>query len=118
MSQVSKVDQAQVVVFQHVYGVATSLGSMGCVVESMEAGDVYGSHSGSFFVRVELRLPGQRIRCCVVSMLVCGEHRVSFDGDGRIGSVSYTHLRAHETDSYLVCRLLLEKKKKQQIYSI
>src|SRR5665647_3842565 len=27
--------------------------------------------------------------------------------------VSYTHLRAHETDSYLVCRLLLEKKKKQ-----
>src|SRR5680860_1668671 len=28
--------------------------------------------------------------------------------------VSYTHLRAHETDSYLVCRLLLEKKKKKQ----
>src|SRR5680860_903027 len=26
------------------------------------------------------------------------------------GTVSYTHLRAHETDSYLVCRLLLEKK--------
>src|SRR5664279_1824160 len=25
-----------------------------------------------------------------------------------IVSVSYTHLRAHETDSYLVCRLLLE----------
>src|SRR5664279_3741818 len=30
-----------------------------------------------------------------------------------IGAVSYTHLRAHETDSYLVCRLLLEKKKKK-----
>src|SRR5665647_3524117 len=29
-----------------------------------------------------------------------------------ITTVSYTHLRAHETDSYLVCRLLLEKKKK------
>ena len=28
-------------------------------------------------------------------------------------AVSYTHLRAHETDSYLVCRLLLEKKKKE-----
>src|SRR5664279_234014 len=27
-----------------------------------------------------------------------------------IKPVSYTHLRAHETDSYLVCRLLLEKK--------
>src|SRR5680860_1888277 len=28
-----------------------------------------------------------------------------------VSPVSYTHLRAHETDSYLVCRLLLEKKK-------
>src|SRR5680860_1891619 len=28
-----------------------------------------------------------------------------------VRAVSYTHLRAHETDSYLVCRLLLEKKK-------
>ena len=34
--------------------------------------------------------------------------RVSDDGEE---AVSYTHLRAHETDSYLVCRLLLEKKK-------
>ena len=31
-----------------------------------------------------------------------------------LAPVSYTHLRAHETDSYLVCRLLLEKKKKTQ----
>ena len=29
-------------------------------------------------------------------------------------TVSYTHLRAHETDSYLVCRLLLEKKRVKQ----
>src|SRR5664279_498994 len=29
-----------------------------------------------------------------------------------LNAVSYTHLRAHETDSYIVCRLLLEKKKK------
>src|SRR5450756_2387500 len=29
-------------------------------------------------------------------------------------SVSYTHLRAHETRHDLVCRLLLEKKKKQR----
>ena len=28
----------------------------------------------------------------------------------KLNAVSYTHLRAHETDSYLVCRLLLEKK--------
>src|SRR5678815_3367484 len=26
-----------------------------------------------------------------------------------VGSVSYTHLRAHETPEHLVCRLLLEK---------
>ena len=28
-------------------------------------------------------------------------------------SVSYTHLRAHETKANLVCRLLLEKKKQK-----
>src|SRR5450756_2829065 len=36
-------------------------------------------------------------------------------------SVSYTHLRAHETRHDLVCRLLLEKKKKKNnkiIYNI
>ena len=32
------------------------------------------------------------------------------DYENIIESVSYTHLRAHETDSYLVCRLLLEKR--------
>eukprot|EP00831_Metopus_contortus_P043767 TRINITY_DN35123_c0_g1_i1.p3 TRINITY_DN35123_c0_g1~~TRINITY_DN35123_c0_g1_i1.p3 ORF type:complete len:115 (-),score=40.70 TRINITY_DN35123_c0_g1_i1:41-385(-) len=32
--------------------------------------------------------------------------------DGDV-SVSYTHLRAHETSLHLVCRLLLEKKKKK-----
>ena len=31
-----------------------------------------------------------------------------------IRSVSYTHLRAHETEADLVCRLLLEKKKKKK----
>eukprot|EP00658_Telonema_sp_P-2_P023502 TRINITY_DN19423_c0_g1_i4.p1 TRINITY_DN19423_c0_g1~~TRINITY_DN19423_c0_g1_i4.p1 ORF type:complete len:105 (+),score=25.49 TRINITY_DN19423_c0_g1_i4:475-789(+) len=34
----------------------------------------------------------------------------------RSGTVSYTHLRAHETPEHLVCRLLLEKKKKKQQY--
>src|SRR5678816_55225 len=29
-----------------------------------------------------------------------------------VKAVSYTHLRAHETPEHLVCRLLLEKKKK------
>ena len=31
--------------------------------------------------------------------------------DNERGTVSYTHLRAHETKANLVCRLLLEKKK-------
>src|SRR5680860_1615113 len=39
--------------------------------------------------------------------------REHFGGGMRGWAVSYTHLRAHETDSYLVCRLLLEKKKKK-----
>src|SRR5674536_371143 len=33
--------------------------------------------------------------------------------DGYLIPVSYTHLRAHETPEHLVCRLLLEKKKKK-----
>ena len=39
---------------------------------------------------------------------ICQHYPLSIHG---VGTVSYTHLRAHETDSYLVCRLLLEKKK-------
>src|SRR5450759_1417718 len=35
----------------------------------------------------------------------------TFAFTGSIRSVSYTHLRAHETRHELVCRLLLEKKK-------
>eukprot|EP00658_Telonema_sp_P-2_P071385 TRINITY_DN60656_c0_g1_i1.p1 TRINITY_DN60656_c0_g1~~TRINITY_DN60656_c0_g1_i1.p1 ORF type:complete len:601 (+),score=87.03 TRINITY_DN60656_c0_g1_i1:575-2377(+) len=37
--------------------------------------------------------------------------------DQGIVSVSYTHLRAHETPEHLVCRLLLEKKKKKKLNS-
>src|SRR5680860_1774137 len=39
-----------------------------------------------------------------------GDEGVGAAGLKGVGPVSYTHLRAHETDSYLVCRLLLEKK--------
>src|SRR5678815_310931 len=42
--------------------------------------------------------------------------RVAHEGVGLsplcVMAVSYTHLRAHETPEHLVCRLLLEKKKK------
>ena len=36
----------------------------------------------------------------------------------KAGAVSYTHLRAHETVLDLVCRLLLEKKKKTTIMNL
>ena len=35
-----------------------------------------------------------------------------------VNPVSYTHLRAHETVLDLVCRLLLEKKKKKHMKEI
>ena len=38
---------------------------------------------------------------------------VKISGKTGKGTVSYTHLRAHETGRNLVCRLLLEKKKKK-----
>ena len=39
------------------------------------------------------------------------ENKVSITDEAVAKSVSYTHLRAHETVLDLVCRLLLEKKK-------
>src|SRR5680860_235986 len=54
------------------------------------------------------RMAGLPVETVYVS--IAGEHISSTNNKG---SVSYTHLRAHETDSYLVCRLLLEKKKKK-----
>ena len=39
-----------------------------------------------------------------------------FDNVAARWSVSYTHLRAHETVLDLVCRLLLEKKKNNKEY--
>src|SRR5678815_150118 len=41
------------------------------------------------------------------------DNAVTAGGGGWAMAVSYTHLRAHETPEHLVCRLLLEKKKKQ-----
>src|SRR5664279_6068730 len=59
-----------------------------------------------------------RSPCCLkFSEALLGVHS-TFDGSLILFEnvvqvpVSYTHLRAHETESYLVCRLLLEKKKK------
>src|SRR5678809_1278533 len=40
------------------------------------------------------------------------KYDVEIVSDENINTVSYTHLRAHETGRNIVCRLLLEKKKK------
>src|SRR5680860_1751115 len=57
------------------------------------------------------RVRGSSPCAATTCILGCGPWRLHL---GFVyGPVSYTHLRAHETDSYLVCRLLLEKKKKK-----
>src|SRR5680860_968448 len=55
----------------------------------------------------DIILPGM-VHATIVRPEVFGSKKIKVDASK---SVSYTHLRAHETDSYLVCRLLLEKKK-------
>src|SRR5450756_3069275 len=47
-----------------------------------------------------------------VNRLVAALADMGIEKGERVGPVSYTHLRAHETRHDLVCRLLLEKKKK------
>src|SRR5450756_1230632 len=46
--------------------------------------------------------------------IVEGAARLWAESDIIFKAVSYTHLRAHETRHDLVCRLLLEKKKKNK----
>src|SRR5664279_6366877 len=61
------------------------------------------------------RLDGNSVSAGPLRAAAClrfRDHRVQ-DNALYPATVSYTHLRAHETDSYLVCRLLLEKKKKK-----
>eukprot|EP00658_Telonema_sp_P-2_P004594 TRINITY_DN11706_c0_g1_i4.p1 TRINITY_DN11706_c0_g1~~TRINITY_DN11706_c0_g1_i4.p1 ORF type:complete len:283 (+),score=22.51 TRINITY_DN11706_c0_g1_i4:706-1554(+) len=57
---------------------------------------------------VGLEPAGERELVTVGGLALVGEGLLS------LLSVSYTHLRAHETPEHLVCRLLLEKKKKKK----
>ena len=65
------------------------------------------------FIRLEL-MTGIRLG----ELVVLRWDDISYDGVLNVDKtmitlpVSYTHLRAHETPEHLVCRLLLEKKKK------
>src|SRR5450756_2150682 len=78
--------------------VTTVMSNLGLCRSLEELGIEYGqTQVGDRYVLEEMESTGA---------LVGGEQ------SGHIISVSYTHLRAHETRHDLVCRLLLEKKKK------
>src|SRR5450759_5871211 len=55
---------------------------------------------------------GNRKKVSIVQSMLHSPKLLILD-EPTTGPVSYTHLRAHETRHDLVCRLLLEKKKKQ-----
>ena len=59
----------------------------------------------------------ERLQTAVELFGIDHENRDDLAADCDV-SVSYTHLRAHETVLDLVCRLLLEKKKKKEIDTI
>eukprot|EP00658_Telonema_sp_P-2_P010690 TRINITY_DN1403_c0_g1_i1.p1 TRINITY_DN1403_c0_g1~~TRINITY_DN1403_c0_g1_i1.p1 ORF type:complete len:135 (+),score=36.51 TRINITY_DN1403_c0_g1_i1:425-829(+) len=82
-------------------------------------------HACSF----ELRLPGMAsaiinlLSCTALAAFLAAARSLLTSCSARMHSnhnnnprtpVSYTHLRAHETPEHLVCRLLLEKKKKNK----
>ena len=65
--------------------------------------------NSDFQVRIKRHANSTRKRASIDGKAV----RAARDFYGRVRAipVSYTHLRAHETEADLVCRLLLEKKK-------
>ena len=73
---------------------------------SSAASDVYKRQSTP-------RFGVQAIRAATLSPLTMPVTAITISGL-TFQPVSYTHLRAHETVLDLVCRLLLEKKKKQK----
>ena len=62
---------------------------------------------------------GRQESLCMAAIAACSSGLFTFDSSSLyslgnsayVTTVSYTHLRAHETVLDLVCRLLLEKKK-------
>src|SRR5665254_20853 len=78
---------------------------------------------GVFFLMIRRPPRSTRVRSSAASdvykrqvILDLVKHRIGEPDctGGFLCPVSYTHLRAHETPEHLVCRLLLEKKKKKQ----
>src|SRR5664279_3471701 len=86
--------------------IPNTLSWSGALAEFMPQGDYYGAGTGQFGA-----LKSDPAFYDNVTK-VWRNHTLKFGFYWDQSAVSYTHLRAHETDSYLVCRLLLEKKKK------
>ena len=64
------------------------------------------------------KLAGAGIHAGYYKAALSGAESIEESDAGYVKTVSYTHLRAHETDSYLVCRLLLEKKKRRRTHCL
>ena len=60
--------------------------------------------------KIDIKTPAIPITAIRLPIMVAAEYKKLCG----VIAVSYTHLRAHETPEHLVCRLLLEKKKKQK----
>src|SRR5665647_1305724 len=82
------------------------------IVRGIERRDIFNNdHDRQLFVdRFSSLLSETGVHCYAWALLSNHFHLLLMPTST---PVSYTHLRAHETDSYLVCRLLLEKKKKK-----
>src|SRR5665647_3608043 len=79
----------------------------------LEAGGVEASRAIKMYAELrQLRHRGWLVNSCIALLTFCailiGTTIILLFLGETTESVSYTHLRAHETDSYLVCRLLLE----------
>src|SRR5664279_5969678 len=84
-------------------------------VSAIEARHVVVEKHHAEFAVTQLLERGRAVRGLVdVQLEAAGRQDLAHDAAHGVGTVSYTHLRAHETDSYLVCRLLLEKKKQKK----
>eukprot|EP00658_Telonema_sp_P-2_P041457 TRINITY_DN29656_c0_g1_i2.p1 TRINITY_DN29656_c0_g1~~TRINITY_DN29656_c0_g1_i2.p1 ORF type:complete len:150 (+),score=53.26 TRINITY_DN29656_c0_g1_i2:115-564(+) len=89
---------------------------LGLAVEgSEETAELVGAlHLNSALMLQKMGLHEEALVHCSSAMSFPKHQNKAFFRQGQ-APVSYTHLRAHETPEHLVCRLLLEKKKKNQL---
>src|SRR5665647_1081806 len=94
-------------------GVYVAIVYVGAILASLAAGTAVARYGAIRVSQAGLLICALGLALCTVNsvpVIALGALLIGI-GYGPVTPVSYTHLRAHETDSYLVCRLLLEKKK-------